>query len=287
MTWLLSIAGTLLVCLTLRDIFHTLWHPHGFGSLGRQLFVLVWWLTGRRRTEVAGPLGILLVVGVWAAIIVAGFTLIYLPHMPEGFNFGSSLQPARSSDLVESVYLSLVTVGTLGYGDITPAYPALRMLAPLQALMGFVLFTAAISWVLQVYPALSRRRALAKRLSIMAETDTVGLMTTGDPSVVTQLLHSLVDDLLTVRVDLLQYGETYYFAEVEPDLSLAANLPYALDLVAAGKQSDSPDVRHHAAMLGQATENIASSLTEYVDGATPREVLHAFAEDHGHRVVRG
>lgn len=286
MTWILGIAGALLVAFTLRDIFHTLWHPRGFGSLGRKLFALVWRVTRRRPTEVAGPLGILIVVGAWAAIIVAGWTLIYLPHMPDGFNFGSSLQPAKSSDLVESIYLSLVTVGTLGYGDITPAYPALRMLAPLQALMGFVLFTAAISWVLQVYPALSRRRAFAKRLSVMAETDTVSLMTSGEPSVVSQLLHALVDDLLTVRVDLLQYGETYYFAEAEPDLSLAANLPYALDLAAAGRQSPSLDVRHHAAMLEQAVENTASSLTEYVDGATAREVLHAFAEDHGHRVVR-
>src|SRR3954447_7875977 len=31
---------------------------------------------------------------------------------------------------------------------------------PVQALLGFVLLTGAVTWVLQVYPALTRRRAL-------------------------------------------------------------------------------------------------------------------------------
>lgn len=79
--------------------------------------------------------------------------------MPEGFNFGSSLDPHRSSDAVATLDLSLATVGTLGFGDILPADPVLRVLAPVQALLGFVLLTAAISWVLQVYPALGRPRA--------------------------------------------------------------------------------------------------------------------------------
>lgn len=38
MTWLLTVAGALLVLLALRDIFHTLWHPSGFGTLARLVF---------------------------------------------------------------------------------------------------------------------------------------------------------------------------------------------------------------------------------------------------------
>lgn len=288
MTWLLNIVGALLVLLVLRDVFHTLWHPRGFGSLGRLVFATVWRISRGRDTELAGPLGLLAVAFLWTGIVVAGWTLVYLPHMPEGFYFGSSLQPADSNDLVASVYLSLVSVATLGFGDIIPAYPLLRLTVPLQALIGFGLFTAVITWVLQVYPALIRRRAVARQLSIMAATDTAAYVRKGDSSVVSQLLQGLTDALTTVRMDLLQYGETYYFREGDPSLSLAANLPYALDLVAAGEQAPSADVNHLAAMLDQAVDGISGALAEYVGGrATVPQTLEAFAADHRQEPLRG
>jgi hypothetical protein len=287
-SWFLNALGALLVVLALRDIFHTLWHPRGFGSIGRALFALVWRVARRSRTELAGPLGLLTVVLTWAGMIVAGWTLVYLPHMPEGFYFGGPPHPGGSSDLVASIYLSLVAVATLGFGDIVPAYPALRLVVPFQALVGFVLFTAAISWVLQVYPALVRRRGLAERLSLLADNDTTAYAGSGDPSVVTQLLQSLTEEILAVRMELLQYGETYYFREADPGLSLAATLPYALDLANAGKQSDSVDVRHAAAVLEGALTSTAASLEQFVGtGGSVTDILDAFADDHGQPPTRG
>jgi hypothetical protein len=286
MTWVLTIAGALLVLVVLHDMFHTLWHPRGFGSMGRAVFAAVWWLAWRTRTELTGPIGLLAVALLWTVLTVAGWTLIYLPHMPAGFHFSSPLTPAASHDLITATYLSMVTVATLGYGDIVPAYPALRLLAPLQALIGFAVLTAVISWVLQVYPALIRRRSLARQLSIMATTDTVTFLGEGQASVVTQLLQGLVDQLSTVRVDLLQYGASYYFREEDPALSLAANLPYTLDLVAAGKRVPSADVRHFAAMLDEAVSDLAGALEEYVGpGDTVPAVLEAFAGDHRQRAL--
>jgi hypothetical protein len=288
MSWFMNALGALLVVVALRDIFHTLWHPRGFGSIGRILFALVWRVTRQWRTELAGPLGLLTVVLAWASMIVAGWTLVYLPHMPDGFHFGGPPYPGDSSDLVASVYLSLVAVATLGFGDIIPAYPALRLVVPLQALIGFVLFTAAISWVLQVYPALVRRRGLAKRLSLLAQNDTVDYVTSGDPGTVAQLLQSVTEELLAVRMELLQYGETYYFREGDPSISLAANLPYALDLAHAGRHIDSVDVRHAAAVLEGAVASTAESLADYVGtSGSVTEILDAFARDHGQRPTRG
>ena len=119
-----------------------------------------------------GPLALLGTVVLWTALVVVGWAVIYLPHMPEAFNFGSSLSPSRSSDVVSSLYVSAVAVTTLGLGDITPADPVLRLLTPLEALVGFVLLTAAISWILQIYPALVRRRALARRIDVLDEVGT-------------------------------------------------------------------------------------------------------------------
>lgn len=287
MTWLLTVLGAALVLVALRDIFHTLWHPRGFGSLARLVFALLWRATRGMSTELSGPLGLLAVVGTWTVLVIVGWTLVYLPHMPEQFYFSSSLQPGRSSDLVASLYLSLVAVATLGLGDIMPAHPALRVVVPLQALLGFVLLTAAISWVLQVYPALTRRRSLAKQLSMLAGTGGSELVSRGKASVVAGLLRSLASDLTTVRVDLTQYGESYYFREEDPALSLAANLPYALDLAAAARQSESPEVRHFGALLDEAVASTATALAPYVGAPdSVASVLLAVAEDHGQRPLR-
>lgn len=87
-----------------------------------------------------------------------------------------------------------------------------------------------------------------------------------------------------VETDLVQYAESYYFSEQEPALSLAATLPYGLDLVAAGRQSASPAVHVAAGMLAEALDVIARRLdTEYLrtGGSTP-EVLSAYEADQSH-----
>ena len=33
MGWLISAGGAVVVAIVVRDTFHTLWHPQGFGSL--------------------------------------------------------------------------------------------------------------------------------------------------------------------------------------------------------------------------------------------------------------
>jgi hypothetical protein len=66
--------------------------------------------------------------------------------------------------VLDALYLSTVAMSTLGFGDIVPVDGWLRLVVPVQALVGFLLLTAAVSWVLQVYPAPARRRVLAVRL---------------------------------------------------------------------------------------------------------------------------
>ena len=286
--WAVSGVGLLVVALTLRDIFHTLWHPSGIGTLSTAVLVLTW----RARTRVlpagsrdlAGPLGLVAVVVSWTGLVVAGFVLVYWPHVPEGFTYGSSLTPGRSADLTEALYLSMVTVATLGYGDIQPATAALRVLAPVQALVGFVLLTAAISWVLQVYPALGRRRAFARRLSSMRVHGAAESVRTAHAAVATRMLDSVTEGVAQVESDLLQYAESYYFSEQDPALALPATLPYTLELVEAGRQSASKDVRSAAEVLAETVRALAERLdSQYLHrGGNVEQVLAAFAADHAH-----
>ncbi|MSY86162.1 MAG: hypothetical protein F2693_15795 [Actinobacteria bacterium] len=128
--------------------------------------------------------------------------------MSDGFYFGSALRPKQSSDALTALYLSLVTVATLGFGDVTPADPVLRLLAPFEALLGFVLLTAAISWILQVYPALGRRRSVAKRLSLLQSSHATTVVAGGEPCVASRLLDAVTDGTIQAETDLMQYAES-------------------------------------------------------------------------------
>ncbi|WP_323791401.1 potassium channel family protein [Nocardioides sp.] len=290
MTWLLSIVGVVMIVLALRDIFHTLWHPGGFGILSRLVFAGSWRvarlrLVASRAPHLAGPLGLVATLGTWAALVVVGFTLLYLPHMPEGFTFGSSVNQQASSDLVESLYLSTVALATLGLGDILPATPWLRALVPVEALVGFLLLTAGISWILQLYPALNRRRALARRLTTMSRTGAAGVVESGKASIAVQHLEGVRNELAGVELDLLQYGESYYFHERDPEISLPAALPCVVELIEAGKRSSALEVRQAAVMLDDGlSELLALVRREYLghrrDVRGRDETLAAYARDH-------
>ena len=84
------------VLAVLRDIFHTLWHPSGHGGLGPVLAAV--WRLGRARhghrrvRALAGPLAMVVVVIAWVALIVVGWTLIYWPHLDDGFFISESLK---------------------------------------------------------------------------------------------------------------------------------------------------------------------------------------------------
>ncbi len=44
----------------------------------------------------------------------------------------------------------MVTIGSRGFWDIVPALSWLRVIVPLESRFGFMLLTAAVSWVLQL-----------------------------------------------------------------------------------------------------------------------------------------
>lgn len=289
MGWLVSALGAVIVLFTLRDMFHTIWHPSGQGSLSRLVIEGIWRgsrLVRRRsnQTSMVGPVALLAVILTWGLLILAGWTLVYWPHMAEGFSFGSALNPSQRADFVDSLYLSLVTVATLGYGDIVPTYGWLRLAAPLEALIGFALLTAAVSWVLQIYPALARRRALAVRLALLKRADAARAIPTLDSSAASTLLDSLADELIQVRVDLTQYAETYYFREVDATTSLPALAPYAVELARAARSAPRQDLQLAATVLEEAVGDYAHLLRQQFlpSEGTTDETLQRYARDHGH-----
>ncbi|MEU6417468.1 hypothetical protein [Streptomyces spiralis] len=84
MEWLVSLVGVGLVMAALRDLFHTLWHPTRHAGLSRLVMTGMWRLAQRLRARrrvvgLVGPLAMVTVVGLWAAIIILGWSIIYWP----------------------------------------------------------------------------------------------------------------------------------------------------------------------------------------------------------------
>jgi hypothetical protein len=286
--WVVAVVGSLLVVVVIRDVFHTLFHPIGHGSIAPQVMKFVWWLLrlfhpDRRIASLTGPLGIALVVLTWGALAVLGWAMLYFAQMPDGFAYSSELNPAERHNVLDSLYLSLVTIGTLGFGDIVPTSPLLRLLVPLEALFGFMLLTAAVSWVLQIYPALHRRRVLALQLSTLREARRAQ-PDLGIDSIPTHVLTGLAAAIVEARNDFTQYGATYYFRDLEADASLAFSLEYATQLAGAAEGSAHPQTRLAGALMSAAVDSLAGLLDEeFLQlGGDTAAVIRAYAADHRH-----
>jgi voltage-gated potassium channel Kch len=291
---LATLLGVTLIILALRDVFHQLFHPSGAGSISGALMKAVWrafCLLARRYPSLlalAGPSALVAVIANWVVLLAGGFALVYWPRLPGGFAFAAALDPSQEGGIADALYLSLVTLATLGFGDITPTTGWLRVLTPLEALLGFGLLTAALSWVISVYPVLRRRRSLAREVTLLRDFepeagDALGGM---GAEAAERLLKDLTAQLVSIQSDVVQFPITYYFHNTQEKFSLPLAMPYLFRLAEQGNGADhAPQVRRRAAMLGAALEDFSTTITSSflaMTAAPAEEVLHAYARDHLH-----
>lgn len=290
--------GLGLVFVALRDIFHQLFHPGGSGHLSDSLMRSIWWMFRRLAARSPGTLGLaaptalVAIITSWGTLLAVGWALVYWPYMPEDFLYSTGLSPAANDGFIDALYLSLMTLTTLGYGDIVPTDGVLRVLTPIQALIGFGLLTASVTWVLSIYPALSRRRSLAQEIFLLHAAASKGEKDVSqlEASTVEQLFRSLASRLASVRNDLLQFRITYYFHGTDEHSALAAGLPYLHHLSKQGRGEALPEEVHLGSnMLGAAVDDFASTLASrflLLGNATTQEVLKAYARDHHREILR-
>ena len=218
-------AGLGLIGLVGRDAFDALFHAEGRGTFSRQITRAVWQVfrrvgTRHERLSLAGPVAFVTVIATWAGLLVLGWALVFWPHVPGSFRFDAGTD-AGASDFVNALNVSLVTLTTLGFGDITPTSDALRLILPLEALLGFGLLSASISWLISIYPALSRR-SLAYEISLLraAEAEDDLSLDALTPDVTERLLAELTSRLVAVERDLVHFPISYYFSAADPRFSL-------------------------------------------------------------------
>ncbi|WP_104118961.1 potassium channel family protein [Arthrobacter sp. B1805] len=285
MTWIFTALGFIIIGVGLRDVFHTLLHPSGQGGLTKAAMNSTWKIfkpLGLKAVSLAGPLGIVAVIVLWAALQVLGWALVYYPHVPQGFTYSDGITPSRYPDFIEALYVSTVTLSTLGFGDVIATDPWIRALSPVEALIGFALLTAAVSWFLQLYPALARRRALALRLTVLRDAMYLQHLSEFTPETTSRVLDSITDGIIQTRVDLTQTSESYYFRESTAAASLATSLSYAVALSKLAKDLTNPEVRASGLALHNSLQDLSALMgnTLGIKGLSTDDTFRSYASDH-------
>lgn len=287
-----TLLGIVLVAIALRDIFDVLFHPLGRGMVARWVVRSVGWtarhLPGGEKTIglLVGPIGYVAVVATWAALLALGWALIFWPQLPGGFHFDPGLDPAQHSGFLDALYVSLVNLTSLGYGDISPAAPLLRILGPVETIFGLGLLTASISWLISIYNSISRRDSLAHEVHLAKEAEErLGKkLVEADPELLETLLASFAEQLIRSRRDLIHFPITHYFRTEDEERALAGLLPFLAALVEEASGEDRPHgLRMRAEILGMAIDDFAATLRTRLrmPGETTDDTLRHYQAEHG------
>lgn len=185
-----TIAGIIIILAVLLDAFETVVLPR---RVRRQYRITSWfyrraWTPWRKITMhisspsrrenflgYFGPLSLLLLLGLWAGALIFGFALL---QYGAGEHVQLSNEPINFGRLV---YHSGETFFTLGYGDIIPTSPVSRLLAVLEAGMGFGFLGTVVGYLPTIYSAFSRREVEISMLDSRA----------GSPPTASELLSRL------------------------------------------------------------------------------------------------
>jgi len=116
-----------------------------------------------------GPLSLLILFAVWAAVIIVGFGLLY---------YSDSTQDMTHPTFETCLYLSGTTMFTLGLGDVIPHTWPERWLAVVESGLGFGFLALILSYLPVIYQAFSRREVNIVLLDARA----------GSPPTATELL---------------------------------------------------------------------------------------------------
>ena len=287
-TILASAVGIVLIAGALRDVFDTLFHPGGRAALSRTIMRVIWraWKPLARRrpslVSLAGPLMVVAIIAAWAMSLIVGWALIYWPHMEDGFTFTAGKQGA----FLDAIYISSVTLATVGFGDITPSEGWLRIVSPFEAFLGFGLLTASISWLGSIYPAVQRRRALAYEIYLFRKAQDEADVDLDDlePDSVASVYADLIGRIITAERDLVTFPISYYFSQNDSRFSLSVAMPYVWDMAVRASEPHVDDrVRLRAVMLRDAIGDFARTVAERfhkLDTDQTEELVAAYARDH-------
>ncbi len=238
---ILVLGGTALIAMGLLDVFFTVLHYDDLGFLSNRLHRGIWRVVrgitapmphslGNFGLSLGAPLMIPATIILWVGLVMVGFALIYYAGM-DGENFAFDFDVDQGFG--RALYLSGVTVATLGYGDITPISPLYEVIALGEALIGFVILSLTISYVLGIYGVFHQLSILDSDLYHQAEDagDPRSVLSShfpdGRPRNLDPHLMSLYRGMIAYAAGVRRYPIVYYFYGRQ----LYHSMPYAFRMI--------------------------------------------------------
>jgi hypothetical protein len=236
-----AVAGFLIVAVVLWEAFETIILPRRVARRFR-FTVLVYrmtWFPWRaiahlfRKTKsretflsIYGPLSLLFLFAVWAAVIICGFGLLY---------YSNSIQDSTHPTYARCVYLSGTTMFTLGIGDVVPHTRMEHVLVVIESGLGFGFLALILSYLPVIYQAFSRREVNIVLLDARAGSPPTAaeLLRRHAGAHYAQDLESLLRDWERSSADILESHVSYpavcYFRSQHNNESWLAALTAILD----------------------------------------------------------
>ena len=187
---------------------------------------------GRRRETLLslyGPLSLIVLLGIWAALMVLGFGLIY-------FSLGTgALKTFAGGGFPRCLYFSGTTFFTLGLGDVLPQAGAAKALTVLESGLGFGFLAVVISYLPALNQFFYRRETeisiLGSRVGQPPSASEIldKHIAGGNLEVLRQLLYDWERWAAEVHESHLSYPVLAYFRSEHEEQSWVAALAAVLD----------------------------------------------------------
>lgn len=248
MAWVAFGAGLVILMVLVADVHATVFIPRGrAGVLTKSLYRHSWRLwkrigarlpTARRRQFLSwlGPSLVPLTVTVWGLMLILGFALMYAPWVAD-----FAVSPEESGPVpgwALALYYSGYSAVTLGVGDVIPNGTTPRLMAVVEAGLGFALFTVSVTYLLSVYSARNQATALAVAVSrFIGRSDgqspaalLASVTRTRTEAGLDEWLGAIAFNLATLAELRGQYPLVHYFHEPRDDRAIPIALSDLLEL---------------------------------------------------------
>ena len=280
--YIIAILGVLMVTVTLWDAFEEIILPRRVTRrfrFARFFYRFRWRLRSsvaqrihddkRRETYLStfGPLSVLLLLGVWAIGLIAGFAMLQY-GLQDRLNVWQ-----RAAPFSTYLYMSGTTFFTLGLGDVIALGPKGRTLVIVEAGIGFGFLAGLISYLPIIYQAFSRREVGISLLDARA----------GSPPTAVELLRRNGEDmsgLCQLLVDWekwsaelleshLSYPFLVYFRSQHANQSWLAALTAILDVCALVIAGVDGGPTRQAHLTFAKARHAAAELTQVFESSPP------------------
>ncbi|HEX2274972.1 MAG TPA: potassium channel family protein, partial [Acidimicrobiales bacterium] len=222
---LLVVLGVILILVGLVDMFLAVLHHDAVSFLTPVLYRWTW--VGTRTLTrplpfrlstvlraLAAPWMVLLTLLVWLGTQAVGFALVYYPGVKAD---GLFLADGVRRSFGTAFTFSTATLASLGLGSVSPRTLAYQAISAGETLIGLLIITFTISYILNVYNVLQSQNAVAAALHHQAEdgsdprTILAPHFVDGRPEGLSTHLREFHRSLVDQAEGLRRYPIVYYF----------------------------------------------------------------------------